>query len=164
MMHVSTPHGHDYVKESVECVCLSVWIIRKHQGPFCIHGSGGNTGFLLDALALCLCLSIYDSLTDVHVSTVCQTPFTVTAFFFFYQTMNKLFTARASEWLRKKRDDSRLFNNIFLSFRALLIIQTPLWSGFTTSLFVSQSLEANNSQTERCRGSNFSSSALPIAL
>lgn len=59
----------------------------------------------------------------------------------FHQTINTLFS------------ESNSFLTYFSLF-ALSIIQTPLWSNFTASLFVSHSLVAKNPKAERCRGSN----------
>lgn len=58
------------------CYCESYLNIRVHS----VFTAQGKHRHLLDTLGLCLCLFVYDSLTTIHILTVCQTPFTVTGF------------------------------------------------------------------------------------
>lgn len=92
------------------CICYgeSYLNIRVYS----VFKAQGINRYSQGILGLCLCLSIYDSLTTVHILTVCQTPFTVTGFI--KPWIN--YSVRTSEWLRKRRDDSHHFNNILLSF------------------------------------------------
>lgn len=97
----------------------------------------GNTGVLLDALALCLCLCLW---CPDKRPAVCQPPFTVTGFI--KPWMN--YSATVSEWWGMTHVS--LITAVSLS--ALSIIQSLLLSDFTGSLFVSPNLPVHDSKTE----------------
>lgn len=155
MMHVFIPHGHYFWRVRRAVISVNHTLTSRSIQYLLLRGKHRH---LLDALALCLYLSADDSLTNVHISTDCQAAFTVTGFIKAW--MN--YSGRASEWLRKMSMESCLFNNLFFfpsSSSGLSIIQTPSWSCFTTSLFVSLSLEPTIQRAERCRGSGIISAS-----